>query len=241
MDLLDEPLPEGHLNPDVPAEEFFDRCEKLAATEGWKVDRRRRYAGDGYDQLNLHLNGNDDRPFVRMVATPRRKGRLDLDVVARWTGHPIPCGEYRSTFVAAYKIVLDAYKRQYGSRPRVSIGQCPPHFDRSTVDCNRLSYAREKLREALRSMAVGGGDIRERLRDAYLIFHVVRAKELPLLLQEHYRWVIEQLTWRPARHPNEGTLDATVWQMKRQTGAKIAQRIQDIADAIDELCGHSVL
>jgi hypothetical protein len=239
MELLDEPLPEGHLNPGVGAEEFFDRCEKLAAIEGWKVDRRRRYAGDGYDQLNLHLNGDDAPPYVRMVATPAGKGRIDLDVVARWTKRPILCEEYRSTFIASYKRVLDAYKRQFGTRPRVFIHECPPHFDRSTVDCSRLSYVRGKFREALRSMAVGGGDIRERLRDAYLIFHVVRENELPVPLQEHYRWIVQRLTWRPARHRWEGSLDATVWQMRRRTGTKIAKRVQDIADALDELCDNS--
>lgn len=240
MDLLDEPLPEGHLTPDTSAETFFDRCEEVAALKGWTIDRRRAYAGLGYDQLNVHLNGDERPPFVRMVATPKAKGRVDLDIVARWTKRPIPCHEYRSAFITSYKRVLDAYKHHHGTRPRVWIPQCPPHYDRSAVDCDRLSYARGKIREALRSMTVGSGDIRERLRDAYLVFHVVQVEDLPAPLQKHYRWVVEELTWRSARHQMEGTLDATVWQMRRQTGAKIGQRLQDIADALDDLCDHSL-
>lgn len=236
MDLLDEPLPVGGLHSDVHSAAFFDRCEAIAADRDWTVDRRRRYAGDGYDQLNLHLRGGEEPPFVRMVMVPNGKGRIGLDVVANWSSHPIPCLEYRETFLALYRELLDAYKERHKARPRIHLGPCPTHFDRSTVNCPRLSYSQGKFREATRSMAVGAGDIRERLRDAYLILHVIQANELPEPLRPHYEWVVSQLTWRPARYQHQGTLDATIWQMRRSTGAKIAKRIQAVSDALEELC-----
>jgi len=43
--------------------------------------------------------------------------------------------------------------------------------------------------------------------------------------------------WRQPLHPSQGTLDATLSRMRKQTGAKIAERIVAISDAIDALSG----
>jgi hypothetical protein len=58
---------------------------------------------------------------------------------------------------------------------------------------------------------------------------------MPVPLNTHVAWIHDQLTWRPARHRLEGTLDATVSQMRRSTGSKIAERILDVHDAIEAL------
>lgn len=235
MDLLEEPLPAISLRPDVPAAEFLDRCEAVARSRGYGIDRRRDYAGPGYDHLNLHLGGADAPPMVRMVATPRDPTRLDLDVVAPWSGHPIDYDEYLATAKGAYDKLLAEYAADYGPRLRLGISRKTPRLDMKTVNCGQIEYAQGKFHEAIRAMAVGAGDVRERLRSAWLIIHVVRSDDLPVPLKEHLAWVHEELTWREARHSHEGTLDATVYQMRRSTGAKIAKRILALADALDDI------
>lgn len=54
MDLLDIPLPELRLRIDEKPAVLFDMCEQVARAREWAMDRRREYAGPGYDQLNLY-------------------------------------------------------------------------------------------------------------------------------------------------------------------------------------------
>jgi hypothetical protein len=180
MDLLKESLPAISLRPDVPAAEFFDRCEAVARRRGYGIDRRREDAGPGYDHLNLHLGGADAPPMVRMVATPRDPSRLDLDVVAPWSEHPIDYDEYLATAKSAYDKLLAEYAADYGPRLRLGISRKTPRLDMKTVNCGQIEYAQGKFHEAIRAMAVGAGDVRERIRSAWLILHVVRSDDLPV-------------------------------------------------------------
>jgi hypothetical protein len=99
-----------------------------------------------------------------------------------------------------------------------------------------LNYVRGKFDDAVRSLALGEGDVRSRLECAYLALHVVRADDLPAPLKPHWEWVMKELTHRPARHRSEGTLHATLDQMRNSKGAKIAERIYQIRGALHELC-----
>ena len=236
MDLLRPPLPRISLRPDIPPSEFFDRCEVIAADSGFQIARREKFAGDGTDQLNVYVQGTPDKVMIRMVVMTAKKVTIDCDVVAQWTTVPIGCNEYLAVAKAAYRPLLTSYNARYGRRFRLGISKKPKPWDWASVDCAGLEYAHGKFTEAVRSMAVGPGDIRARLKWAFLTLHVVRPAELPLPLQDHLEWVFRQLTLRKPRFEGEGTLDATLARMKRATGARIAKRILAIMDALDELC-----
>lgn len=236
MDLLDIPLPEISLALDLEPATFFDRCEAIARARGWRVDRRPAYAGPGYDQLNIHLGGGPEGyPMVRMVSTPRKPRRLDLDVVSLWSRQPIDYDEYLTTAKNAYRTLLDAVKQVHGKRYKLGVPRRPESVDVSKLDCSRISYAAEKFCGITRSLAIGRGDARDRLINAFSSFHVIRPEDLPPPLRKHLTWIYAQITRRPARHKWEGSVQATVSTMKTATAARILERLVDLADAIEAL------
>jgi hypothetical protein len=240
MDLLEEWLPEATLTPDVDVSTFFNRCEAIADSHGWVIDRRREYAGPGYDQLNIHLGSTDpEYPMIRMVASPRQPGKLSLDVVTSWTRHPIQYDEYMNTLRDSYAQLLDAYKLAHGKRPRIGLPHRPPRLDVATIDCSRIRYAAEKLGGLARTLAIGEGDARDRLINAFSTFHVIRPVDLPEPVKGHMQKIYEQITRKPARY-NEGSVEATVRTMKNATAAAVLDRLLDIADAVqvlERICG----
>jgi hypothetical protein len=76
------------------------------------------------------------------------------------------------------------------------------------------------------------------MHSVFMIIHPVRASDLPEPLRKHLQWVYDEITWRPARHKLEGTVEATLAQMKNSTASKIAERVLALADALDELHHH---
>lgn len=240
MNLLEIPLPELRLRVRTAPDAFFDQCEAIARAKGWGVDRRRAYAGPGFDQLNLHLGTTGPRyPMLRMTAGPKTGRTLKLDAVARWTARPVQYDEYLNVARIAYKVLLDAYRETHGVALRLGIPRRPEALDRTTFDCGRISYAAEKFEGLCRTLAVGKGDARERLIDTFTTIHVVEPDDLPPPLRQHLARVYEQMTEREPRHQYEGSVEATVRTMKNATAAQILERLVDLADAIavlDERC-----
>ena len=236
--LLEVELPTATLSPEVGTEVFFDRCEEIARSVGWETERGRNYGGPGYDLLNVHVRRDEADPLkLRMVVTPQ-DAKVEADVVSGWSGGFPAYDEYVSVLRTAFKPLLDQYSEKYGQNLRLGLPRRPKilDWDRSDVNCARLGYARDKLRTALRDMATAPGEVRERLKSAFMIIHVVRPDDLPAPLRPHLSWIYDQLTCRPARYEGEGTLDATLAQMRRSTGTKIAERLQDLLDALEDLC-----
>lgn len=95
---------------------------------------------------------------------------------------------------------------------------------------NHSNYALETLGHAVYYLAVGGGDVRKRLKTAYMEFHPISEDDFPPNLREDWKWIIKQLTrYGPVRRSNGavwiGAADNTLSRIKNSTGAKIAQRI----------------
>lgn len=101
-------------------------------------------------------------------------------------------------------------------------------------------YALEKFLQAERALCEGLGDIKERLKDAYMCFHPVRKEDLPDDLRGDYQWVIEQLTHKPPLVAKiggavvAGSVDQTLHFMRRKTAAKIAERIHYIFKSLSD-------
>ena len=92
-------------------------------------------------------------------------------------------------------------------------------------DIGRALHALEKFSDAVRTLAVGPGDVRPRLLTASLGFHTVRAEDLPGSLRRNLRWIERMLTRCAPRWKSEGRVQASLAQMQNRTGARIARKI----------------
>jgi hypothetical protein len=101
-------------------------------------------------------------------------------------------------------------------------------------------YAEEKFSEAIRTLTLGGGDIKERLKEAYGCFRPVTVADLPAHLKADYEWIKAQLLAKPPLVAQEsetivsGSLEQTLHLMRRKTGTKIAERIVYLRDKLHE-------
>jgi hypothetical protein len=92
------------------------------------------------------------------------------------------------------------------------------------------SYAYEKFTSAVQSLAIGSGDVRERLRHAYLHIRILNENHLPEQLYKDYQWVLKQLKrYDPAIGPDgkvlRSSVDETLRRIHKSTGTKIAEHI----------------
>jgi hypothetical protein len=95
-------------------------------------------------------------------------------------------------------------------------------------------YAREKFYNAIRTLAVGHGDVRSRLKHAYLynLIHI-REEHLPEKFHKDLNWIKKKMT---SKGPYLGTDNRIIkgsvkWTMsciRNTTGGKIADKIFDI-------------
>ena len=98
----------------------------------------------------------------------------------------------------------------------------------------RYTRCREKFAGALRRLAIGEGDVRERLRGAYWYLHQLTERDNPPDLRDDWQQIIEELTRRGPeldRHGEvvETALTHTLGRMRNGTGRRIAERIHMIA------------
>ena len=102
-------------------------------------------------------------------------------------------------------------------------------------------YLLESFPEAVRGLACGEGDARDRVRIAHRSIHHLQPEHFPESIRADFEWVRKQLTKRdPERSsvevfevdgqtfPVEGLIDANLRKMKNRTAAKIADRIYTI-------------
>ncbi len=92
------------------------------------------------------------------------------------------------------------------------------------------TYALSKLSNAVYYLAIGEGDVRDRLKTAYEEFHPVSEDDFPPTLRADWRWIKGQLIrMGPVRRQDGsirmGALDNTLSRIRNSTGAKIAKRI----------------
>jgi hypothetical protein len=88
-----------------------------------------------------------------------------------------------------------------------------------------LHYALEKLNRALYHLAVGPGDIRERLRSAAPELAYIRVASLPEGIREEFEAIIADLTKKAPERWQDGRFEATLFGMRKATGARLAERL----------------
>ena len=102
-----------------------------------------------------------------------------------------------------------------------------------SMSLNQYLYAKEKLGQAVRCLSILPGDVRSRLRFAFLEFHILTEDNFPPELKKDWRWIKKQLTrFGPIyNHKGDvavGSVNNTMGRIKNSTGVKIAKKIYDL-------------
>lgn len=91
------------------------------------------------------------------------------------------------------------------------------------------SRARRLLLQAERYLAVGEGDVRERVKRAYLRLRTLQAGELPVELRSEWQAIIREVTRYGPEEDRYGlvrnSVDHTLLRMRNKTARRIAERI----------------
>ena len=98
-----------------------------------------------------------------------------------------------------------------------------------------LNYAIEKFSLAVHRLAVGRDNIKIRLLAAFTEICPVAERDIPTALVDDHRWIMSELTKRPAREIDyrdgkiiegaEGRIGATLKSMRFSKAVEIAERI----------------
>lgn len=104
-------------------------------------------------------------------------------------------------------------------------------------------YAAEKLSNAVHALAVGPGDIKSRLRDAFTELVSLSERDLPEKLRADLRWIKNELTKKEAtsraviegeiRIGLEGRIGATLRGMRTKRAVEVAEKICYLADRLE--------
>ena len=93
---------------------------------------------------------------------------------------------------------------------------------------------REKVRAAIYRLAVGEGDVRDRLRGAYRYLRMLSERDVPPRLRKEWASILASLTRFGPEVDSDGTpfrksVDHTLSRIRNSTGRKIAERIWALA------------
>ena len=97
---------------------------------------------------------------------------------------------------------------------------------------------RGKYNAALYALAVGEGDVRQRLKGAYRQLRMLREDEVPEDQRKEWASILNILVKRgPIRGPNgevyKGALEHTLDRMKNVSGRRIAERVYSLVRSIE--------
>lgn len=100
---------------------------------------------------------------------------------------------------------------------------------------------REKFMVAERKLALGKGDVRDRLRGAYKALRILHEEEIPPPLRSDWHWIMNQLTRYGPEVDRDGTpyrtaVDHTMSRIRNSTGSRIAERIYQVNRALLPSC-----
>lgn len=115
-----------------------------------------------------------------------------------------------------------------------------PMPSRSQVSRRAAESVSERVYLAVKHLATSQGDVRDRLKGAGLTLMPLMAREFPNEVRNDFEWVIQQLTRYEPRF-KEGRIEATMNRIRNPTGEKIAERIFDMYEKIQDIRGRPLL
>lgn len=86
----------------------------------------------------------------------------------------------------------------------------------------------ERLYISVHALAVGKGDVRQRLGEMAVTLLPLRVEDFPIELQPEYESISNVLLKYTSQHDNETAVEATCKHMKNATGSAIAERIFEL-------------
>jgi hypothetical protein len=100
-------------------------------------------------------------------------------------------------------------------------------------------YANQLLAETVDMLAIGPGDVRSRLLDAYAVFHPLTTNHFPDHLRTEFEWVMKQLTKRKPYLDSDGqiikgSVQVSIESMRNSTGVKIARKLLELHYALED-------
>ena len=96
---------------------------------------------------------------------------------------------------------------------------------------SNLFYAKEKTTNTTRILATSPGRIKERLRSAYLEFHLI-GDDIPDPLHAEYQSILQELTMAPDQ--SQSRLVATLEEVPEDRAVEIAKCIDTLAFRVCE-------
>ncbi|MBI1323371.1 hypothetical protein GC170_09310 [bacterium] len=102
-----------------------------------------------------------------------------------------------------------------------------------------MQYVQFQLQLAIRMLALGPGDIRSRLLDAYYPLHTIQKEDLPPHLQKDWQWITKQfIRFGPVKDQTGkvwiGVVEHTMRKIRNNTGVKIVERIILLDDELQK-------
>lgn len=102
-----------------------------------------------------------------------------------------------------------------------------------TYNPKHAVYAFGKFSSAYYALAIGAGDIKQRLLASSDIFWAVSPEMLPPGIRPHFVWIKDQLMRFPSVN-NEGEVKATIHRIHRSTCVEIAKRVILVSSLLEE-------
>lgn len=150
MSLLDDLLPRPIISPDCDPHEFLDRLAVIASELGYACQRNRDYAGLGgneYDLINIEVVIDAERLTARLSTKPTLYGRIDLDVVTRWSERPIRYMKYVAALRRAYAPLFRAYRVRHGKQLKLRTGIGPPRVGQGGLRSRSIALYPRRVRD----------------------------------------------------------------------------------------------
>lgn len=106
------------------------------------------------------------------------------------------------------------------------------------IPCD-YNYTREKMRNTVYELAIGSGDVRSRLREAFSKCWILSEENFPKELRNDWSWIKKEMNKYGPRRNSErevrvDAIDNTMSKIKNKTGVKIARKIYDLKCGIED-------
>jgi hypothetical protein len=94
---------------------------------------------------------------------------------------------------------------------------------------------------SVRQLAIGKGDVRERLAHLSVTLLPLQMEDFPTELQVEYERISNRLTKHPSRHKYETLVEASCKRMQRRTGQAIAESIVSLYENAMRIQGKTLI
>jgi hypothetical protein len=233
MKYLDAELPKMTLKIKEDANSFFSKFAKIGEELGMRPHRD--YYIGGQQRLLLFKSSNEDSSFLRLFNLSGKNNLVNLDYVETRIRKNLDHELYLAECLPLYKSIIKQYNKENNFSIRIKVQKKQEIVDLLNVDQKKLHNAIYKLELAIRTLALHGGEMRKRLFDAFLEFNTIDPNALPKPLNKELALIYSKLSSKKEQFRGQGTLLATLNQIRNTTAVEIAERIYRLFEILKEI------